>query len=233
MVLNAIWINISVGVGNHHAHCEISVWCVLFLAPMYTRSVLSFPLHAVDMLVCPSTKITASNMPWHLVQTQLVGVWIRPAILRWTAQLLSACTPCPRNAGITFTGIPEGICILLLALFWLQNAKDRLWGHCHRNITASTGQLHMAAYMSSRKTTWVSCACRQSSDSVKKGTWEQNRDCSPTPLMWGNNHAQHSPHASQGNVQAWGWTGHVRECAHWGRPWGWGDGKKGTVRQRK
>lgn len=34
---------------------------------MYTGSVLNFPLHAIDMLVCLSTKTTASNMPWQLV----------------------------------------------------------------------------------------------------------------------------------------------------------------------
>lgn len=126
---------------------NFSVMCPIPSPHVHTGSVLSFPLHAIDMLVCPSTKTTASNMPWHLVQTQLVGVWIRPVILGWTAQLLSACTLWPRNAGKTFTAIPEGICILLLALFWLQNAGDRLWGHCHRNVTGSTGQLQTAAYM--------------------------------------------------------------------------------------
>lgn len=37
--------------------------------------------------------------------------------------------------------------MLIMASFWWQSAGDRLWVHCHGNVTGSTWQLQSAVYM--------------------------------------------------------------------------------------
>lgn len=77
---------------------------------------------------------------------------------------------------------------VLIAECWRQ-ALESLPQECYRfHRAAANGSLHDVA---GRIPEWV-----VPSHSVKRGTWEQNGVCSPTQFMWGNNHAQHSPHAS-------------------------------------
>lgn len=130
------------------------MWCVLYQVPMYTGSVLSFPLHAVDILVCPSTKTTVFSMSWHLVQTQLVGVWIRAVILGWPTQLLSACTQdCWRDFHRdTWGDLYTSSGAVLIAECWRQ-ALESLPQECYRfHRAAANGSIHDVA---GRISEWV------------------------------------------------------------------------------